>query len=717
MRAVLGLICLGAIALCLFVPRPALAAIAQPEQMPLTLDLLQQRLKKTSQVEGVPVVDLRRLVIDLRPENAAFRLQFYRLLQATLQRSPTPLGLDLSYSLIQGDLAISEIGLRAPLYGDGLLPLFTDTEQAQLRRDRRRLTQLSQLSRSLLTPAAPPSLQITVLRGPLKLTQTRFEGFANFANTFFLSSLDAIGATFVQAADWSETRFIQPISFADTVFRQDARFRSALFFDRAGFNQARFQGKVNFQSSDFQATANFSRAVFQQSANFSRVQWQGNADFAQTQWQALSSFNQGQFSQALFLSEAVLEQPITFREAQFTLPVNLRGAMIQDQADFGDARFGRGAYLNVAGLQFNPDQAKILGNPGQIGRVISVPTLQGNETLLRNLVRNFRSLEQIPDANQVGYLTQRLRLRQLQRMLVGVNLNTASPTRLMQVGFSAKQAETIVTTRVQQPFRSPTDLLKLESLDLATYVKVRDRVLATDRRSLTGRLGYALNWFSLSLLLLLTHYGTNSWLTLGVGMVAIAYFAVVFWLVDRFRRLHPQPIVPTWSETLWISGGAGGLAIAGLLAIFRVSEHPWLTLVCLGVVTVPVPAVLLLLIYQRGRFHDKMDVSYFVEEGSLRQLRILIGRLPTIPRYPLFRERYAPLLWNRRWNWLNYLDFSFNNLLRFGFNDIRLRDEHVPGLLTSLVWYQWTVGLLYTALLLWTLSRTIPGLNLLIYFK
>jgi len=125
----------------------------------------------------------------------------------------------------------------------------------------------------------------------------------------------------------------------------------------------------------------------------------------------------------------------------------------------------------------------------------------------------------------------------------------------------------------------------------------------------------------------------------------------------------------------------------------------------------------LLLIYQRGRFHDKMDVSYFVEEGSLRQLRILIGRLPTIPRYPLFRERYAPLLWNRRWNWLNYLDFSFNNLLRFGFNDIRLRDEHVPGLLTSLVWYQWTVGLLYTALLLWTLSRTIPGLNLLIYFK
>ena len=102
---------------------------------------------------------------------------------------------------------------------------------------------------------------------------------------------------------------------------------------------------------------------------------------------------------------------------------------------------------------------------------------------------------------------------------------------------------------------------------------------------------------------------------------------------------------------------------------------------------------------------------------TLRQLRFLIGRLPVIPRYPLFRERYSVILWDKRWNWLNYFDFSLNNLLRFGFNDIRLRDEHMPGLVTALAWYQWSIGILYFALLLWTLSRTIPGLNLLIYFK
>jgi hypothetical protein len=54
--------------------------------------------------------------------------------------------------------------------------------------------------------------------------------------------------------------------------------------------------------------------------------------------------------------------------------------------------------------------------------------------------------------------------------------------------------------------------------------------------------------------------------------------------------------------------------------------------------------------------------------------------------------------------------------LKFGFNDIRLRDQHMPGLVSSLVWYQWGLGLLYVGLLLWTISRTIPGLNLFIYF-
>jgi len=715
---IVGFMIVGLVILGLFGQvAPAWGAIAQPDRVPLTVETLQQRLKTPLQLEGQAVLDLRRTRIDLRPDNAEFRTQFYALLRDRLTGSSTPLGIDLSYAQILGDFSMGELGGRSPLYADDPNLVYTENEQTQLKRDRRRIAQLSQLSQSLLLQAQPPNLQITVLRGILRLTQTRFEGNTSFANTFFLSGLEASGASFGQLSDWSEARFSQATSFAGALFRAKARFRNVIFFDRANFNQAQFQDDVTFQSGEFQATANFSKAQFLKAANLSRSQWDGNADFAQTEWQGLTEFDRSQFAKALFLAESTIAQPITFREVRFGQPVNLRGAALLSQVDFGDADFAPGAYLNVSALQFNPDEATILGNRGQIGTVISVPTLQGNETLLRNLVRNFRALEQIPDANHINYLTQKLHLRQLQRDLTGTNLNTATETALQRVGFSATQAGAIATARAQQRLRNTADVLRLDGIDLATYVKVRDRIVATDAQGGISWLSTASRWLLLSGLLLLTGFGTNGWLIFGVGLVAIALYALLFWVIDRVRRFHPQPILPPWDEALWIGIGNSVLALAGLSAIFRNAEYPWLTLLCLGMVTVPLPLLLTLRLYQKGRYHDQLTVSYFVEDGSLRQLRLLINRLPVIPKFPFFRDRYTPIPWDRRWNWLNYIDLSLNNLLRFGFNDIRLRDENLPGIISSLIWYQWSLGLLYIGLLLWTLSRTIPGVNLLIYFK
>ncbi len=700
----------------LMVVQPAHAAVALPERKPLTLELLQARLKTPIQNEGVRSIDLRQFVIDLRPENAAFRDQFYRLIQAQIQRSPVPLGLDLSYSSIQGDFQIANLGVITPLYGQSS-PTFSAAEQAQLARDRRRLSQLTQLSRSLLVQSQTTPLQITVLRAPLNLVQTRFEGFVNFSNTFFLDRVEAQGATFTQEVDWSETRFSQSANFANAIFQRSVRFRSAIFFDRARFNQTQFQNAINFQGSEFQAAATFNQAIFQNIANLTRILWRDTADFSQTRWQEAVLFDRGKFLQSLFLSQAVFEKVVSFRQVQFRQSVNLRGATILDQADFADASFADRAYLNVPNLQFDPRQARILGNPGQIGRVISVPTLQGNETLLRNFVQNFRLLQAVADANQIQYTTEKLRLREFQQHLLGTDLNLATAQQLEQVGFSAKQISTILKARSDQSFRTVSDVLGLDTIDFATYVKVRDRLTVGKATSVSSWILDGLRWVGLNLLLLLTRYGTSFWLVFGVGMIAVAHFGVLFWLVDRFRRLHPQAIVPSSTEAFWVAGGFSVLTFAGLAAIFRTGEFPWLTLAYLELVIVPVPTVLLLLIYGRGRYHDLMNLSYFVEDGSMRQLRFLIGRLPNIPAYPNFRERYNPILWDRRWSWLNYFDFSLNNLLRFGFNDIRLRDQHVPGLITALVWYQWSLGILYFALLLWTLSRTIPGLNLLIYFK
>lgn len=699
-----------------WVVAPAGSWAAELPTEALTIAQLQDRLDNPVRREGKPTLDLRRVILDLREENGEFRDRFYPLLQNRLQTGDTALALDLSESVVRGDLDWQRLSLREPLYGEAFFPLLTEPEQAQLQRDRRRLSQLSQLSRSLLLQPQSTPLRIYLFRNRLNLSQTRFEGAVLASDIFFLEPVNAAGAQFLGPVNFSESRFSETVSGIACQFQQTARFRGALFFGRVRLGQARFQAAVTFQGSEFAEGAGFAQVEFQQTANFSRVTFQDNADFGKTVWQGNGSFLKSAFWGDVFLTEARLAAPLSFRQSRLEQAINLRGAIVQSQLDFGDAVFGPKTRINVAGLDFNGDQGALLGSPGQIGRVLSVPTLSGNETLLRNLVRNFRELEQVGDANQLEYLTERLRLRSLQQQLTNVNLNTASRSRLQTLGFSAAQSDAIVAQRQVSPLINATDVLDLDGIDLSTYVKVRDRIIAQPPLSWGKRLQLALRWAALAALLLLSHYGSSIGLTLGVGLIAIALSSLLFWWVDRYRRRVPTPIVPPQSEAVWMVGSFTGVIGLGSLILVRLGDTPLLTAVAIALLVLPIPLTLTALLYRQGRFHDLIDTSYLVEDGGFRQLRLLIARLPVIPSFPFFRDRFVPIDWQKRRNWLNYYDFSLNNWFKFGFNDIRLRDECVPGLVTALVWYQWAIGLAYVTLLLWTFSRTIPGLNLLLYF-
>lgn len=74
--------------------------------------------------------------------------------------------------------------------------------------------------------------------------------------------------------------------------------------------------------------------------------------------------------------------------------------------------------------------------------------------------------------------------------------------------------------------------------------------------------------------------------------------------MDRYRRLHPVPIIPTFYETISILVSFSVLEFLSLLAIFRNAEQPWLTLGCLLIIIVPVPVALLIRLYQQGCYHD-----------------------------------------------------------------------------------------------------------------
>lgn len=711
----LGFSLVMAVMLALIPMSSAWAAPGAAAHPVLTVEVLRQRLASPLQRDGRPVVDLRSFTIDLKTD-PDFATTFYRLLSNGLQRPATPPILDLSYAIVQGEFDLQKLGQREPLYGDTLAPLLSPEGLSQLKRDRQRLSQISGLSQSLLIQAEGTPQEIYLFRGPVLAVQTRFEGAFMVGETYVLGRILAQGAVFDQEVYLSGGRFNREVNLVGADFRRRVQAKSAIFFAPARFDQGTFRQGANFQGAEFKDNANFSGSQLAGDLNFSRVQWQGTADFARTLWQGTAFFLRDRFDRALFFTEARFEAPLILRQARFAAPVNLRNALLGPEADFGDALFQPAAYLNVAGMEFSVEQTPLLGTPGRIGRAFSVPQLAGNETLLRNLERNFRQLEQISDANAIAYTTERLRLKDWQRQLVGADLNEAPLSALVKAGFKPAQAEALIAYRQEKPLLSVDDILNVKGIDLAAYVKVRDHVLTRRQNALGSQLTLALRWVILAVLLVLSHYGTSFGLIFGVGLVAIPTFAAMVWFVDRYRRRRPTPILPPLEEGLWLGGCGGLLLLLGLNNLLRFADYPQFTLVCLGLLIFPVPLLLIALLLKQGRFHNQIHDSYLVEDGSMRQLRILIARLPVIPKFPFFRDRYTPILLDRRWNWLNYLDFSLNNWIKFGFNDIRLRDKNVPGLITALVWYQWGLGLLYTALLLWTLSRTIPGLNLLLYF-
>lgn len=695
------------------VASPALAV----EHPRLTVEILQQQLQNPITVDGKPTLDLRQFQIDLRPENPGFSQEFYRLVGNQLQRAPKAWGLELSDTQICGDFQLNALGLRLPLTGQALTPNFSAVEQAQFNQDRQRLFQLGRLSRSLLSQEyQDDDLQLRLIRGPVYLNQTEFLGAVFGRNTFFLGELQAQDVVFTQQTDWSGSRFSQAVNLNRGQFQHRSLWRGAIFFGKANFNQTHWFADLDFSNSQFQDSASFNRSRFEQPTNFARTQWHSTGDFSQTRWLSSVNFNRSQWSKAAFFPEAVFSQMSSFRGMQLAGKMNLRGASILNQLDFSDAIVTQPGRINIPELEFDSKTAQILGTPGQVGVLLTLPNYHNNQSVIRNLVRNFRQLEQIQDANAIELMGQLRHWQELGRNLWQPNLNQVSESKLVQLGLTRSQVAEIIEQRSQHPFTDLSNLLDQNLIDLTTYVKLQTKVNVGPILTVTGFLTQAWQWLGLGLLLAFTAFGSRFSLILGIGLVAIAYFALVFWLIDRVRRWKPTPILPTPWEVWGMGLGSLSLGLVGSSLVNRAAVYPVLTWLSLGVFLIPVPLVLTVLIYYRGRYHDLMTVSYFVEDGSQRQFRLLIGRLPIMPRFPFFRDRYEPILWNRRWTGLNYFDLSLINFLKFGFNDVRLRDQQLPGLVGSLVWYQWGLGLPYIGLLFWTLSRTIPGLNLFIYF-
>ncbi len=633
--------------LCMFtlLPLPANAQIEQHSY--LTLEILQDQIDHLVKQEGSDTIDLSNYIIDLANSDSDFNLQFYQKINNATSRAGNPLSLNFSNSIIQGNFQLNQLGINSYL-GSALSSVFTTLEQAKINQ--------YYPAKNNINQQMP---RINIFRGSLKFNDTIFTGEVDASDSLFLQQIIATGAKFQNIVKYNHSFFGKEVDFSQAVFSQNINFNLCHFFATTKFQQVEFQGIADFSNSQFEELIEFNDSLFNQVTDFTRSVFIKTANFSNNIYRDRLVFAKSKFLDSLLFINTTFEKNITFRDSYANFIINLQDAHLLNRLDFSNAFFTPRASINTSGLAFDSTEAKLIGETNIIGKYINVNRLEGNETVLRNLIRNFRSLEQITDANRLEYKREKLRAKQL--------------------------SERLTKTSWQK---------------ILTW----------------GWLSLIPQWLSLNLLLLLGDYGTNINLLFSIGIMAIAFFSVLFWLIDRYRPHISQPIIPNRYEIIVMSISYLSLTSLSIVNIFIMTEQPWLTLLCISIVFLPVPALITGFIYKKGRYHNLLNTTYFVEDGSFREFRLLLGRLPVMPRFPFYRDRYQPILWHRRWSWLNYYNFSLNNIFKLGFNDIRLRDQYLPGLISTLVWYQWCLGVLYIILLLWTLSRTIPGLNLLIYF-
>ncbi|ACB52913.1 conserved hypothetical protein [Crocosphaera subtropica ATCC 51142] len=632
--------------LLFFHPFPVLADV---ERVSLTPELLQKKIKSPQLQEGILTLDLTYLEIDLTADNNEFKEEFYHQLQNYLNHSDKAIGLDFTHSLIKGDLMSSRLGISTVLSPEALPQNLTKTER-----------EIIESNPQFSNQSIEPMNSVILFRGALKLNESKITGIIDFSNTFFLQKIESKNINVTKAIDFNNVQFSRKIDFSGSAFKENANFNGTQFQEQVKFNKVQFLGESIFNYSQFKQSADFSEVIFNKVVNFSHTSWSDTTKFISINCRDRILFSNSIFSGLVSFANSTFEKSIIFRNVYFRNTVNLKDVKLLGIMDFSNAEFLKDKAINIAGFAFDSDGSKVLGNTGEIARFMYLNSIEGNETVLRNFIQNFRDSEQIPDANQLEYKKQKLTKQQL--------------------------SEKIIQTPYQDYWRL----------------------------SFIQQVGH---WLLLNILLLLSQYGTNFSLLLGVGLISIGYFGVLFWFVDRWRRRLPKPIVPNLYDIICMVSSGSSLLVIGTIEIFNSAEYPFITLLCLSLILIPIPLSLVSLMYEKGRYHDLMESSYFLLDGGFRQLQLLIVRLPIIPEFHFFRDRFTPLVWERRWNWLNYYDFSLNNFLKLGFNDIRLRDQHLPGFVSTLVWYQWILGILYIALLFWTLSRTIPGLNLLIYLK
>lgn len=176
-----------------------------------------------------------------------------------------------------------------------------------------------------------------VFRGPVTLTETRFEQTVDLSQSVFMQPLLLSGAIFLRESYFVRARFLSGVIGEKTAFGPHTRF-----------HRARFHGPTTFQQSGFSGLAEFLEVEFDQDVNFSRTYFKLGSGFSGSRFHGMADFSESLFDREAFFPFVIFQGDAFFRRATFRSTADFSNAEFQGRDDFAKVLFEGGPEFSGA---------------------------------------------------------------------------------------------------------------------------------------------------------------------------------------------------------------------------------------------------------------------------------------------------------------------------------------------------------------------------------
>ena len=246
------------------------------------------------------------------------------------------------------------------------------------------------VERSLPDIALGLSENATLINSPIRINNSRIEGYLIFNNILFNSSIIFVnskfdkdffiqGSEFRGFADFKDSEFYGKTQFRNSWFRKDVCYANASFNNIINFSDSRFDGDVAFVKANFAKATTFSNSKFKGDVHFDYARFNEDARFTSSNFGYSWFYKYTDFSHVRFNGNALFDKiyfanEADFRDAEFCKFLSFESSQFIGDALFQNAKFLDGVSLKRTkynkffidfdsiknGLEYDPEAYQLL---------------------------------------------------------------------------------------------------------------------------------------------------------------------------------------------------------------------------------------------------------------------------------------------------------------------------------------------------------------------